>query len=229
MPVPADLDPGFYFVLASHDAAFSERDGNVLSAAAVWVSELALVVRSRPNGGELGGLVVKALSGEPVANASVQAWVRRNNAGFAPGPAATTDRDGLFAFTGLNRTHLRLLVKSGGHALASGAYWSNLGRPSNVSEQTFFFTDRSLYRPGQTVSYKGLCIRADRGRDAYETLAGQKLTVVFRDPNNKEIERRTHKCNAFGSFSGSFTAPRDRLTGRMSHSGRRTARTARRR
>ncbi len=34
-------------------------------------------------------------------------------------------------------------------------------------EQTIFFTDRSLYRPGQTISYKGLAIRVDTEGDNY--------------------------------------------------------------
>src|SRR5207247_3471699 len=46
-------------------------------------------------------------------------------------------------------------------------------------------------------------------------LAGQELTVIFADPNNKEIARQKHRCNDYGSFTGSFTAPRDRLMGSL--------------
>jgi hypothetical protein len=61
----------------------------------------------------------------------------------------------------------------------------------------------------------GICLRVDQAKDNYETLAGRKLTVVFTDPNGKEIAKAEHQCNDYGSFSGSFTAPRDRLMGRM--------------
>ena len=81
--------------------------------------------------------------------------------------------------------------------------------------RTVFFTDRSLYRPGQTIQYKGICILVDQAGNHYKTLAGQALTVVFQDPNDKEIARQQHKTNDYGSFSGSFTAPRDRLMGQM--------------
>ena len=40
-------------------------------------------------------------------------------------------------------------------------------------------------------------------------------TVVFRDRNNQEIARNPHRTNDYGSFDGSFTAPRDRLMGMM--------------
>ena len=55
----------------------------------------------------------------------------------------------------------------------------------------------------------------DQKQDNYEVLAGRKLTVVFSDPNGKEIAKAEHQCNDYGSFSGSFTAPRDRVMGRM--------------
>ena len=41
------------------------------------------------------------------------------------------------------------------------------------------------------------------------------MTVIFADANGKEIARQTQRTNDYGSFSGSFTAPRDRLMGRM--------------
>ena len=41
------------------------------------------------------------------------------------------------------------------------------------------------------------------------------VTVLFVDPNGKEIERVQHRTNDYGSFSGSVTAPRDRVAGQM--------------
>src|SRR5262249_20625811 len=61
----------------------------------------------------------------------------------------------------------------------------------------------------------GLCINVDTAGDSYQTLGDRGLTVIFSDVNGKEIARRDHKTNDYGSFSGSFTAPADRLMGRM--------------
>ena len=78
-----------------------------------------------------------------------------------------------------------------------------------------FFTDRSLYRPGQAIYYKGIAILVDQEGDNYKVLPNERLTVVFSDVNGKEIARQTLGTNDYGSVSGNFTAPRDRLMGRM--------------
>ena len=82
--------------------------------------------------------------------------------------------------------------------------------------QTVFFTDRAIYRPGQTIQYKGICLWVDQTKDNYEVLKGEQVTVVFKDVNGKEVARQKQRANDYGSFAGSFTAPRDRLMGQMS-------------
>ena len=81
--------------------------------------------------------------------------------------------------------------------------------------ETVFFTDRAIYRPGQTIQFKGICLRVHRGKDNYELLKGEEVSVVFWDVNHKEIARQKLRANDYGSFAGSFTAPRDRLMGTM--------------
>ena len=116
----------------------------------------------------------------------------------------------------------------GGHGLSSAnSIRSRVrSRESRPFERTMFFTDRSLYRPGQTIQYKGICFAVNQQQDNYKTCPGRSLTVIFPDVNGKEIERAKHRTNDYGSFSGSVTAPRDRLMGRMTLrvDGDRTAR-----
>ncbi|MFH0784138.1 MAG: alpha-2-macroglobulin family protein [Pseudomonadota bacterium] len=217
LTAPKDLKPGFYFIVSSHEASF---DGNnhPVSVAPLWVSDLALVMRQHPYEGPIEGFVLKALTGEPVVGANVRAWARDREGWFKPGELAKTDENGLFKFEGAtdNRSNV-FLVESGGQQIstANEFSWGGRSSPENRGEQTVFFTDRSLYRPGQTIHYKGICIRFDQKHANYETISGQTVTVIFTDPNNKEIEKRTHKCNDYGAFDGVFTAPRDRVTGRM--------------
>jgi hypothetical protein len=114
------------------------------------------------------------------------------------------------------RPHL-ILARHGDHELASGsahASYDSRQAPSS-HQQSVFFTDRALYRPGQTIRFKGICISVDHERDRYETLSGEEVMVVLEDVNGEVIERLQCRSNAMGSFSGSFTAPRDRLMGRM--------------
>jgi uncharacterized protein YfaS (alpha-2-macroglobulin family) len=72
-----------------------------------------------------------------------------------------------------------------------------------------------IYRPGQTIHFKGIVVHVDQENDRYEIEPNRRLEVAFQDPNGLEIARTTVTSNAFGSFSGSFTAPTGRLTGEM--------------
>ena len=213
--VPEEFKPGFYFLIASHRPDFAEKD-NQLAMTDIWVSELALVLRQ--DAGQLDGFVLEAGSGEPSRGAQVQAWYLDRQGQRVAVPALTTDQDGRFALAlGEQRRNYVLKATANGQAIATADQFSSWGRTPQRRpfEQTLFFTDRALYRPGQTVQYKGICLRVDQEKDAYETLAARALTVVFSDANRKEIARQQHRANDYGSFSGSFTAPRDRLTGRM--------------
>jgi hypothetical protein len=215
---PEGLDKGFYFLIASHDPSFEKNDNNI-SVAPIWVSDLALVIRSLYRDGIVEGFVLDARTGEPLADATVTRWTYNyTSQRYLPADQTRSDENGLFGFSHDGKFARFLIVaEHGGHRLASGNTYNTSGRVDPAShEQTVFFTDRSLYRPGQTIHYKGICIRTYTVLDNYQTLAGWQLTVVFRDTNGEEIERRQHRCNDYGSFSGSFTAPRDRLMGQMS-------------
>ena len=218
LPAPTTLKPGFYFIVASHNAAFSANE-NQVSVAAIWVSDLALITRSQQYGNSNLGFVLNATSGSPVAGATVRLWQRNNQGRFIAGKSTRTDNDGRFQLRGNpNNQGYLLLAESNGQAVSSTGenYFHRYQDPNLISSETVFFTDRALYRPGQTISYKGICIKSDRVHGDYKTLGDEEVEVSFRDANGKEISRAKHTTNDYGSFAGTFTAPRDRLMGRMS-------------
>lgn len=215
LPAPENLKPGFYFIAASGNEDFSEED-NATMMTSVWVSDLALVTRQRT--GEVGGFVLDAASGEPIAGADISVWHLGQNGARISDPSLRTDTNGVFSMKPSENRNYLFRARHHGNEIASdelwgyGWNWEGQGKPFT---QTVFFTDRSLYRPGQTIQYKGICLRADHEKGRYETLNGQDVTVIFADPNGKEIARQARTANDYGSFAGSFTAPRDRLMGRM--------------
>jgi len=216
LPAPEDLKPGFYFLLSSHDPKFSDKNNRV-TYTPFWVGKLALVTRNRHGDGILGGLVLDAASGEPLRGARVRSWYRISGNRRTPGPTTTTDENGLLSLAAASNRNVIMHVQHGDQSLATGqdhhSYKQDLTpRPY---ERTILFTDRSLYRPGQAIQYKGICIRVEQQTDNYHVIGNRVLKVRFLDRNGKEIERREHRTNDYGSFSGSFTAPRDRLMGRM--------------
>jgi hypothetical protein len=218
LPAPQDLPAGSYYLIASHDPGFREKD-NLVTFTTFWVSRLALVMRQRQGEGLLEGFVLNAASGLPLPGAEVKAWYRTNEGKRVAVPATRSDGNGLFRFRTVNNTQGYLVLAwHQGQTLASlqDFYAHQQDIKPRPYEQTVFFTDRALYRPGQTIQYKGVCMSVDTEKDDYKVIAGRPVTVLFLDPNNKEIARQQHRTNDYGSLSGSFTAPRDRLMGQMS-------------
>ncbi|MEL7533232.1 MAG: alpha-2-macroglobulin family protein, partial [Bacteroidota bacterium] len=72
---------------------------------------------------------------------------------------------------------------------------------------------RKIYRPGQTIYFKGLALRK-KGKD-WNIRKNKSFEVIFRDVNGQEIATEKFKSNEYGTFSGTFTAPVGVLTGMM--------------
>lgn len=214
---PQDLKPGFYFLISSHDERFSAED-NVVLFTDFWVSDLALVIRSRHGQGVTEGFVLNAVSGQPLEGADVRPWFQGQQGKRTAGQAVRTDKHGLFSVKTPAQQSFLLLASHHGQSLATANDYQNYRQnvQPEANQHTVFFTDRSLYRPGQTIQYKGICLHVDQQQDRYQTIADRALSVVFSDPNGNEVARQQHRTNDYGSFSGSFTAPRDRVTGQMS-------------
>ncbi len=85
-------------------------------------------------------------------------------------------------------------------------------RPYN---DAYIFTDRSIYRPGQTLYFKAIAVtRKPRGKRTFsEVLANEKVLVELRDVNRQSVSRLELLTNDFGSVSGTFVLPANGLTG----------------
>lgn len=219
LDLPA-LRPGLYRVFASHRKDFS-RNENCIDYASLWVSRVAAVIRDKGNAVE--GIVVDGTSGAPLAGAVVKAYTLKdyNEQLYKVSSSTTTDGAGCFSFPSPKegserRTRIYISDNSGSEYFEhDDSYNYYEGEREKVFQSTVFFTDRSIYRPGQTVHFKGIVIDVDQQRQSYRVIASRKVTVQFIDTNGQEIARSDFTTNDFGSFSGTFTAPKDRLTGRM--------------
>lgn len=215
LATPKGLAPGAYYLVASDSTEF---DGESPSAqiTVFWVTDLALVVRGWVDRG-FEGFVLDAVSGAPLSGVDIRSWTRLRDPEYRTGPTTVTDRDGRFRLEGGGE--FRILASRGAHQLLSiHPHWSGGSdrRDPTSFQQTLLFTDRAVYRPGQVIRFKGLCTETDPDRNRYEVLRDKSLMVVFRDANDKEVERQEHRTNDLGSFSGFFTAPAGRLLGGMS-------------
>ncbi|MEI6675432.1 MAG: alpha-2-macroglobulin family protein, partial [Verrucomicrobiota bacterium] len=211
LDAPLDMTKGYYELVASANADFS-LGKNHLNYASVWVSDLALATRTSP--GRYGGIVTHALTGEPIQGAKVELWTYNNKPDkWTLGQTQTTDANGFYSAADGGREQVVPRVICEDDSLAGEQGWGSDRNQDDSDDAVYLFTDRALYRPGQTIRFKGIAASFDRKKNDYHTLNNQKFEVVFQDMNDKEIAKLTVKSNDVGSFSGSFTAPTDRVLG----------------
>lgn len=77
--------------------------------------------------------------------------------------------------------------------------------------QTQFLLDRKIFRPGQTLYFKGISGIADTAQFSLQT--NKSIHVVLRDANYKIINESDFITNEFGTFSGTFKLPSNALQG----------------
>lgn len=75
-------------------------------------------------------------------------------------------------------------------------------------------TDRSLYRPGQTVYVKGIAYA--QKSDTANVLPNKEYTVILTDANDQEVGQKKVRTNEFGSFATDFALPSACLNGMFS-------------
>lgn len=218
LPSPESLKPGYYHLLASHDPSFSAQD-NQLSHASFWVSDLAFILRTQEKDTPLAGFVLDARTGDPIEGAKLQIWRQNRNQVFRKSLSLSSDTNGHFQLPSHLEREATIMVASHrdqtvANSQAIWPYQINRGTESN--HYTAFFTDRALYRPGQTIHYKGISINTNTSQNLYATHPNTEITIAFRDANRRVVSEQIHRTNDYGSFSGSFTAPSDGLLGQMS-------------
>lgn len=214
-PVPKSLPPGLYRVFASSDGTFGEGGSPVFDEV-FCVSRLALAVEPGRNG--VKGYVLTAREGEPVAGTRVEVWTLDRKDSCKRSLTVTTGPDGSFAVAGDNAGYLLLRASKGDESAQTwNGVWKGNERERDLKPEAriAFFSDRALYRPGQQVQYKGVYFVVDRQDGRGQTVDGKGFTVRFKDAAGQVIAEQAVKSNDYGSFSGSFTVPRDRGTGTM--------------
>ncbi|HNV72055.1 MAG TPA: MG2 domain-containing protein, partial [Candidatus Ozemobacteraceae bacterium] len=209
-PFP-EMKKGFYHLIASWKDSFA-KDNNTLFLTTVFVSDLAMITRNR--WGNCETLVVHNESGTVAHKAEVRVYRQDNEGHWRDRGTVKPDANGWCSVKGENGF---LLTASQDDDFIAMPNSLSTWQPSEESMQTqvFFFTDRAIYRPGQMIQFKGLLVRIDRQQNQYEVRPNQNVNVVFFDVNRQQIVRQTFTTNEAGSFSGTFTAPTDRLPGQM--------------
>ncbi len=215
---PEKIAPGFYYLIASAREDFGNENNDV-SITPVWVSDLALLLRTVEN--RVEGLVLEAESGEPVGNARVEMWYFTDTGKRLRGTEARTDEHGSFTITPEDGNRSLLLkasatIRGVAQSVAAMNQVHVGGKPQpERKENVVLFTDRALYRPGQMIHFKGIFTEMSTDRTEGRAVDARTVNMELLDANGRLVESARLKTNAFGSFSGSFTAPTGANTGPM--------------
>ena len=205
------IAPGLYYLAASAKDSFP-KSKNILKITAVIVSKLGMIIRKRQ--GKLETFIVNNVSGKPIPGVSVKAYKHEYNKGWKQINSGQTNKDGMLSFSPMNGNGFFIASHKGHKIYKTTDFYSYKPNNYNSGTRIFFFTDRAIYRPGQTIYFKGILAKWNTKTNEYEVKKNNNVSVTFRDPNHQQVKLSSFTTNEYGSFSGTFTAPADRLTGR---------------
>jgi hypothetical protein len=214
------LPLGEYILLASSNKEFVKKKSN-LGAQLFYVSNISYI--------NLGNrfFVLHRESGQPLANAAVQVYTQQYDYKAyrydkVKMGSYQTDKNGFFRVENQkdnNRSNnLYLDISYGTDRLNLNdpiydyyPFGSMENEEEKTIQRTFFFTDRSIYRPGQTVYFKGIVIATNKKENNIVTAF--TTTLFLKNANGENVDSLKLTTNEFGSFSGKFTLPQNVLNG----------------
>lgn len=206
---------GLYVIVASAREDF-RIETNHLSAVRLVLGDLVLTSRTLDD-----QLEVTARSGEtgaPIEGAELQIFRFDWQKGHRPIATRTTGRDGTATAAMPDRSMPYFVIGRHGEDAAIVRSHHATHSSSTTTENVLIYTDRPVYRPGQTVHWKIVAYRGEGLDDVptYATRADHPVTVQLRDANGEEVEKVAVTTNDFGSASGSMIVPAGRLLGSWS-------------
>ena len=230
----AALPVGYYLIIVSNQAApTTARPGAVTSYAFLGASELSAVNRRDPDSPASRLLVLQRQSGALLAGVQAQSTYqyydrKASKQVTSLGPVVQTDATGEVRLllpdkasgaASENNVHIsavRLWRGADSLRLANvgGYYQPNQNLPEPPQRRAFLFTDRAIYRPGQTLYFKG--ILTESRRDKSSLVTNQPISVRLVDVNGQTVQTLPFNTSDFGSFNGSLVLPTGLLNGEMS-------------
>jgi len=204
------LPAGDYLAVAQVANARGKTDWN-----AFWftVSDLGLIVKQSPEFTLVRAIDLNTLHPRP--GVDIQVSNRSRDVSLSGPGTVKTGPDGFAkiscpAQTTSSSENQLLFIGRQGHDRAYGGL--TFYRSEAEQNKIYFYTDRPIYRLGQTVYYKGITRTLSSG-GFQKPQADVPLAVAIEDPDNNEIWHGQLRTNKFGSFHGIFEVPAEGKTG----------------
>jgi hypothetical protein len=222
------LPAGQYVFLFSVDSSFSYSE-NAVAYDFKSVSNISFINRPNKKGDReyilLHRQTGKPLSGIEVKSSFVKYNYRERKTIIVETQSLKTDNEGYVKISPKEKnTTLIVEFKNGDDVLSTKNYDNPFDRGQYINKnreqkqwepQTVLFIDRGIYRPGQTLHFKGIVYKTDFEKK-HEIVTGYSTTVTLYDVNSQKVSELQVTTNEFGTFSGSFVLPQGGLNGQMS-------------
>lgn len=212
------LSYGNYVVLLSTDPTKVEEGKALHWVTDIQVTDIAYSLRDQ--GGDKSGLqVVNRHSGAPIAAAIVNVYKTDYNYSSRKYikkllKSYKTDANGWAQIPHVDDRYGKSIeIINGKDALSSSTSLYSYKKDNKAQSTDHLFTDRSIYRPGQTVYFKG--IRLSTVDKKSTIITGSKVKATLKDVNYQDVTTLDLISNEYGSYSGSFRLPSTGLTGQM--------------
>jgi hypothetical protein len=198
------LPHGRYIILATKGAT---KNTDELFAYNYQIVSNLVCIESRYQGKKVLQ-VLNRISGVPIENAKVKIAGKTKYTN-ALGEITYSKKDRHDVVITYQNDELRL-----GEIYANNYYRKPNEESKKTKTQGFLFLDRSVYRPGQEVFFKGIVL----ARKDYKSsiVAKESFKVIIKDANYQELKSFELITNEYGSFSEKFKIPKDILTGNFS-------------
>ena len=193
-----------------------------------YVSNLAVMIQQLPDD-KHRYVVVNATDGQPIAGAKIELYDQWYGFNMKKDKRTvharlTTDENGEAYFKNVDGNIL-ISTNNDKFTPAKGIYLSRdryYERKDDKIEHQLF-TDRSIYRPGQTVHASDISYIVKKGLDASVPGKSMELNFILRDPNWKQVAEQKATTDEYGTASVDFELPKEGKTGQYSISVNGTA------
>ncbi len=192
-------------------------ENNTFAFSPVQVTDMAVVTTQTSDSYDFQ--VIDRQDGHPISGAKVVLTYRKNSNSMRSTTSLTADQKGVISIPLSNESwrDVDVHVTHKDEQAHFGPYYVHDRYDTNPQDSQyscFLFTDRSIYRPGQPLYFKGIAIQNSSGKSS--VLENTDVQIELKDVNGQSVGTQQFKTNDYGSFSGEFILPATGLTGDFS-------------
>jgi hypothetical protein len=188
----SSLPKGAYLVEAT--------DGTLRAYTIVIVSDLGVITKSAPE--QVLAFAADRQTGAPAPGTDVRVWADKKE-----DARLQTDASGmaLTAMPAAQYNDVRVVAVHGDDVAVVMPYSYNLSSDPTQDWTGYVYTDRPVYRPGDTTHFK--VILRLRDGEAYKVPTGQSVQVQIEDPQSKPVLQSNFSVSSYGTLHGDLILP----------------------